>query len=261
MKTNLKLRIASLFVVEQPLLSATIAVFFFAIVMMAISAVFQDFLLVTKVAKYFFWVIALLGIAHLAATKLFITWFPRNRHRIPLLYYGGRTKIYTRPVFKKVPFVEIIFPNDWDVTHTIGQHQNSLLIGLAISSHEIFMLQFDLRVETFGEFKAQDLEKLIALQKAKFPNQTRFEFIDCLEDFLITDCRRNHHSIKFLLTDYHLGQLNLKLLEDGVLQMVKIPNLFTNVTKMELNLTAVQRMIKTNPTVQLYPFNRAAAVL
>ncbi|MFA6417463.1 MAG: hypothetical protein WCW61_04775 [Patescibacteria group bacterium] len=261
MKTNLKLRLASLIVVEQPLLSATIAVFFFAIIMMAISAIFQDYLLATKIAKYFFWAIALLGIAHLAATKLFVTWFSRNKHRIPLLYYGGKVRIYNRPVFKKIPYAEIIFPDDWDVTHIIGQHQTSLLIGLAISSQEIFLLQFDLKAEVFGEFKAHDLEKLIALQKEKFPNQKRFEFIDCLQDFLITDCRRNHHSIKFLLTDYHLGQLNLKLLENGVLQMVKIPNLFTNVKKMELNLTAVQRMIKTNPTVQMFPLNRAAAVL
>ncbi|QQG52307.1 MAG: hypothetical protein HY931_03135 [Candidatus Falkowbacteria bacterium] len=205
--------------------------------------------------------LAILGIAHLTATKLFVTWFSRNKHRIPLLYYGGKVKIYNRPIFKKVPFVEIIFPDDWDVTHTIGQHQTSLLIGLAISSQEIFLLQFDLKAEVFGEFKAQDLEKLIVSQKAKFPNQTKFEFIDCLQDFLVADCRRNHHSIKFLLTDYHLGQINLKLLENGVLQMVKIPDLFTNVKKMELNLTAVQRMIKTNPTVQMFPLNRAAAVL
>jgi hypothetical protein len=261
MKTNLKLKLASLIVVEQPLLSATIAVFFFAIIMMAISAIFQDYLLVTRVAKYFFWAIAILGIAHLAATKLFITWFSRNKHRIPLLYYGGKVRIYNRPIFKKVPYAEIIFPDNWDVTHTIGQHQTSLLIGVETSPQATFMLQFDLMVETFGEFKAPDLEKLIALQKAKSPNQKKFEFIDCLEDFLIADCLRNHHSIKFLLTDYHLGQINLKLLEQGVLQMVKIPNLFTNVKKMELHLSEAQRIVRPTQTVRLYPFNKAAAVL
>lgn len=261
MKTNLKLRLASLIVVEQPLLSATIAVFFFAIIMMAISAIFQDYLLATKIAKYFFWAIALLGIAHLAATKLFVTWFSRNKHRIPLLYYGGSAKIYKRPIFKKVPFVEIIFPNDWDVSRTIGQHQNFLLIGVEIFPQATFMLQFDLIVETFGEFKASDLEKLIALQKAKFPNQKKFKFIDCLEDFLIADCLRNHHSIKFLLNDYHLGQINLKLLEQGILQMVKVPNLFTNVKRIGLHLSEVKRVVRPSQTVRLYPFNKATAIL
>jgi len=261
MKTSLKLKIASLIVVERPLLSATIVVFFSAVIMMAISAIFQDFLLVTKIAKFFFWAIAILGIAHLVASKLFVTWFSGNKHRIPLLYYGGRARIYQRPIFKKVPFVEIIFPDRWNVEHTIGKQTAPLLLEVEVSDTLNFLLAFDLDMELFGHFQAKELENLISSQKAQCPTQKKFELTSCLEDFIVDDIRRNHHSIKYLLNDYHLRQINLKDLEAGLLQMVRIPKLFTNVTETKLKLTDARRMVRLKPTIHFSPFGKAAAVL
>jgi hypothetical protein len=261
MKTSLKLKLSSLIVVEQPLLTATIAVFFSAIIAMAALAIFQDYLLLTGVARCAFWALVVLGIIHFIITKTFITRFSENKHRIPLLYYGGRVRVYKRPILKKIPFVEIIFPHDWDVAHTIGEHNTPLFIKVEATRSETFILYFNLKVETFGEFKAHDLEKLIASQKAQFPAQKKFELVSCLEDFLVADISHNHHSIKYLLEDYHLRQINFQHLEDGLLQMVKIPNLFTNVKKMELTLTDARRMVKSNQSIQMSPFNKAAAAV
>ena len=259
MKTTLKLKLSSLIVVEQPLLTITIAVFFSAIITMATLSIFQDYLLLTNVARCAFWVLVALGVAHFAITKTFITRFSRNKHRIPLLYYGGRAKIYKRPIFKKVPFVEIIFPDNWDVEHTIGRQFAQLLLEVKISNNVSFLLVFNLNLEMFGNFQAKELESLISFQKSQRPAQKKFELVSCLEDFLVADIVRNHHSIKYLLEDYYLQQINLKNLEDGLRQMVKIPNLFTNVKKMELSLTDVRRIVKLDATVKQSPFSQTAA--
>lgn len=260
MKTTLKFKASSLIVAEQPLLSATIVVFFSAVVVMAIFAVFQNHLVVTKIAKYSFWAIAILGVVHFTTTKIFITRFSRNKHRIPLLYYGGRVKIYTRPIFKRVPCVEIIFPDNWNVNHTMRKHSVELLLGVRTSDTTSFLLVFNLDMEMFGEFKAKELENLISSQKAQRPAQKKFELVSCLGDFLVADILRHHHSIKFLLEDYRLRQINFKSLEAGLLQVVKIPDLFTNVKKMDLSLTDVRRMVKLEPTFMPVPFNKAAVL-
>jgi hypothetical protein len=261
MKTALKLKLSSLIVVEQPLLTATVAVFFSAVIAMAALAIFQDYFLLTNVARCAFWALVALGVAHFAITKTFITRFSGNKHRIPLLYYGGRARIYKRPILKKVPFVEIIFPDNWDVNHIIGHQSISLLLRVQTSKTVSFLLVFDLNMEMFGQFQAKELENLISFQKSQRPAQKKFELVSCLEDFLVADIVRNHHSIKYLLEDYHLRQINLKNLGDGILQMVKIPNLFTNVKKMELRLSEVQRMVKLDFTVESSPFNKAAAAV
>jgi hypothetical protein len=264
MKTNLKLKVFLSIVIEQPLLSAMITIFFSTVlIIVALMFFHQDnfFILMAQISKASFWTIFILGVVHFTTTKIFITRFSRKKNRIPLLYYGERARIYKRPIYRKVPYVEIFFPYNWDLAYTISEHRTPLFIRVDTTDHETFFLYFNLKVETFGEFKAQDLEKLIALQKAKFPNRKRFELIDCLEDFLIADCSRNHHSIKFLLNDYHAQQISLKDLEKGIIQMIKIPNLFTNVKKMELQLSEVQRVVVLNKIVRMSSFNKAAAAV
>jgi len=261
MKTSLKLKLSSLIVVEQPILSAAIAVFFSAVILMVLFAVSQNYELILKIARSAFWILAALGVVHFVMTKMFVTWFSRNKHRIPLLYYGGRARIYQRPIFKKIPFVEIIFPDRWNVEHTIGKQTAPLLLEVEVSDTLNFLLAFDLDMELFGHFQAKELENLISSQKIKYPTQKKFELVSCLEDFMVADIVRNHHSIKYLLEDYHLRQINLKGLEAGLRQMVKIPDLFTNVKKMELHLTDARRMVRLKPTIHFSPFGKAAAVL
>ncbi|HZJ41071.1 MAG TPA: hypothetical protein VFD16_02305 [Candidatus Saccharimonadales bacterium] len=194
--------------------------------------------------------------------NLLITWFLNKKNRIPLLYCEEGAKIYERPIFKKFPYVEIVFPNSWDVFRAVAKYKTELFVGIKTSDYVTFMLCLELKVETSKEFKASDLEKLIALQKAKFPAQKKFEFVDCLEDFLIADCLRNHHFIKSLLEDYHDEKIDFFYLETAIMRMIKVPNLFTNVKKMELTLSDFpKRVVKLNPKVRLLSFSRSTAVL
>ena len=133
---------------------------------------------------------------------------------------------------------------------------------MKISDNITYHLYFQLKVQTFGAFKAHDLQKLIALQRAKNLVQTKFEFIDCLEDYLLIDCVSNHQAIIVLLENYRQENISLFHLETSILRLIKVPELFTNVKKMELKFsTTPQRVIQLDPHQGLKIGSRAAAVL
>lgn len=264
MKTNLKFKKCILLVVQHPVVSAILVIFFLTVLLIFALVVFHPkdyYLIISKIAGWSFGIIAALSLAHFLITKMFITRFSPKKNRIQLIYYDDdNPQIYQEPILKKVPYTEVIFPDNWNLSHPFGQYIAPLFLGVKTSNHVTFHLFFELRMEIAGSFLANDLERLIASQKKRFPKQKKFEFISCLEDdFLIKGYCANLASLKLLLEEYHLKELSFHDLRLSILGMTNILNFFSNVNKLELRLTEVCRVVKlSSPLVSL---NKAAAVL
>jgi len=227
-------------VAERPIFTAALVIFSIFLINASVRMLFTEYLSVSQIAIQALLGLFILGIWHIIFAKQFTTRFSKEIDKIIILESEGRAFTYEHPVWGKVPYWEIIFPDHWDVSHKNKNLHDKILLGVYLPNRIIARLEFDFFLEIRDFFQPADLIKLIENQRKLNPEQIRFDFVDCLQDFLVVGGNKNSHSLYLLLMDYFNSQINFTDLEKGVLQIMHVPKIFSNVNKSGFTLRGVE---------------------
>lgn len=122
---------------------------------------------------------------------IFVTYFFSDQfsdcHRLVLLRRSGYPPpsfIYSRPIWGKIPYAEIIFPENWDLQEPVQKQTLDLGVILRISSKQLAFLTFQTTISFNGLFQAGDLEELIRQQGPNSSHKTKFYFQKCLQEIV-----------------------------------------------------------------------------
>ncbi|MFA6514128.1 MAG: hypothetical protein WCT50_02450 [Patescibacteria group bacterium] len=186
----------------------------------------------------FFWFL------HLAVKDIRITVFPQRKNKIILLRYDDKkeTEIYKFPVWGEPIAIEIVFPENWDLSSDDLDLRNKKL-SLEILPYDVIgqywaYLAFYLDLYLYKDFQAKELEEMINRQGADRKNCTVFSFQKCLENIVTASLMENEAVVKEQLLKWKEEKITVKKLEQELVKLgFLFGDLFSTLTVMNIRLS------------------------
>ena len=187
-----------------------------------------------------FYVLLFFAALNLIVPAIFITFFYPEKRRIAITKIDEsleRWANYYRPVWGKIPYVEIIFPEGWDITDDIASRQLDLEIIFKINSKTLAFLNIKTKFYFSGNFQAADLAEMIRQQGNSAKGKTQIHFKNCLQVIVSRFLVDRWELIKDDLLSWQQKKITVKELESKWCKPeIIFQNLFCNVDKIEMNL-------------------------
>jgi len=187
-----------------------------------------------------------LWILHVVVAKLWITVFPEKKNRIILLLDEKETKVYSSPIWGKVPNIVLDFPDNWDLNDNYLERAINLKIMVPIIDQSLAYLTFKSIFYFNGHFQASDLMEIIKYQRVNGQHTKEFCFQKCLQVIMAQRFSDYKVAIKDWLIRWQKKEMSTKELEKKLLYLNLIPQgLFANVGKIDLRLLPPELINKT----------------
>jgi hypothetical protein len=175
---------------------------------------------------------------NLIVPAIFITFFyPEKRRIVITKFTEDYWTNYSRPVWGKIPYVEIIFPIDWDITDDIVSRQLKLEIIFKINSKTLAFLNIKTTFYFSGNFQAADLAEMIRQQGNGAKGKNRVDFKSCLQVIVSHFLSDRWELIRDDLISWQQKTITTRELKDKwFTPEIIFQNLFVNVYKIEMSL-------------------------
>ena len=199
-----------------------------------------DFAVKVIVAIAFFGYIFLAAI-NIIIPLIFITYFAKGDRTIVLI----RTKdtlvkslVYQRPIWGKVPYVKIYFPENWNLNDDSLVRETTLGVIVPVINQSLCYIAFKARFSFGpGDFQARDLEEMIWQQGTAGQYNKDFNFKSCLQKIIARKLGDHRELLRDWLLQWQEKAITIKELENNLLQLKLLPpDLFANIDLIELKL-------------------------
>lgn len=187
-----------------------------------------------------FYALLFFAALNLIVPAVFITFFYPEKRRIVITKIDDsldRWVNYFRPIWGKVPYVEIIFPIDWGVADDITKSQLELEIIFKINSKTLAFLNIKTTFYFSGNFQAADLAEMIRQQGNGAKGKNRVHFKRCLQVIVGRFLSDRRELIRDDLMSWQQKAMTTRELKDKwFTPEIIFQNLFVNVYNIEMSL-------------------------
>ncbi|MFA6417462.1 MAG: hypothetical protein WCW61_04770 [Patescibacteria group bacterium] len=235
-------------VAENPIIAALwlilLPVFLLALILIVLFKNVPDFqqFLMNDLKTWGFYILLFVTALNIVVPFFFMTYFYNMKRRIVLIKPDGLQEaaiIYRQPLWGKLPYAEIIFPEYWDMTDNSRERELELHVIFPINGRLLAFLVLKTKFIFNGSFQADDLEEMIKARGSVWKNKNCFHFNKSLEKILVKFLHDRHELIRDDIIAWQQKKLNLKELEQKWFKPDLIfGHFFANVEKIEVNLRA-----------------------
>ncbi|QQG52306.1 MAG: hypothetical protein HY931_03130 [Candidatus Falkowbacteria bacterium] len=200
---------------------------------------FQDFL-TNDLMTWVFWAMLAIAVLNIMVPFFFMTYFYNMKRRIVLIKPDGiqdAAVIYRKPLWGKVPYAEIIFPEFWDMSENNRERELELHVIFPMNGKLLAFIVLELKFILNGDFQAEDLEEMIQARSGIWRNRNCFHFNKSLEKILAKFLSDRRELVRDDIIAWQQKKLKAKELEQKWFKPDLIfGHLFADAKKIEVNL-------------------------
>lgn len=181
--------------------------------------------------------------------SFFVTYFYSFKNRLILIRPNDNpeeSEIYQRPLWGKIPHVEIGFPEGIIIKKDGAKRELELELLVLQEPKKIVLLTFVIKFDFSGAILACDLESLIRWQNRRLQNNTVFYFENLLQNILHRSLLDKHGTVRSDVLKWQAGDIQTKDLAEKWSDVGdSFYKFFTNLEKVESELKSIDVINRT----------------